>query len=303
MADVRALLAAEKASRRISHPFLTYTKSGQLLCNVCNLNVKSEALWEGHLRSANHRKNAVKLADEKAAKTTLKRKLDDVEESEDEGPPPVEEVRKKPKSRVASRADSLGVVEVDDAKEQDALPIKKTVRFDVEEPLEEDVAEMGLATDPPPAAPPSNYQAEQPETEEDEMAAFEREIADLDQQEQRPDYSAATITAAPVSAAQLQEQQREDKRRQEEVEADDEKEEEGRKLEEEFEVMDELEQKVQKLKARRDALRSGKNVHAEPQAGSFEMTDRTLPEAPPASAPTQQDDESSDDDDVDDWYG
>ncbi|RMZ81704.1 hypothetical protein DV737_g2433, partial [Chaetothyriales sp. CBS 132003] len=61
-ADVRALLAAERKARRISHPLLTYTKSGQLLCTVCQLNIKSEALWEGHLRSANHRRNATAKA-------------------------------------------------------------------------------------------------------------------------------------------------------------------------------------------------------------------------------------------------
>ncbi|RMD44856.1 hypothetical protein DV735_g449, partial [Chaetothyriales sp. CBS 134920] len=41
-ADVRALLAAERKARRISHPLLTYTRSGQLLCNACQLNVREE---------------------------------------------------------------------------------------------------------------------------------------------------------------------------------------------------------------------------------------------------------------------
>ncbi|RMZ90391.1 hypothetical protein DV736_g2384, partial [Chaetothyriales sp. CBS 134916] len=91
--DVRALLAAERKARRISHPLLTYTKSGQLLCNVCQLNVRSEALWEGHLRSANHGKNAASKAaavegTEKSGggKKGVKRKLDDLHESEEGAP-------------------------------------------------------------------------------------------------------------------------------------------------------------------------------------------------------------------------
>ena len=105
MADVRALLAAERQARRISHPYLTYTKSGQLLCNVCQLNVKSEALWEGHLRSANHKKNA--RAAQEASSRSLKRKLDDVEEAEEDGAEMGAEAPrdlKKPKSRAVSLA-------------------------------------------------------------------------------------------------------------------------------------------------------------------------------------------------------
>src|ERR1700755_2065588 len=89
MTDVRALLAAERQSRRISHPHLSYAKSGILLCNVCNLNVKSEALWDGHLKSANHRKNVAAQASRQASidggtGKGVKRKLEDVDEVPEE---------------------------------------------------------------------------------------------------------------------------------------------------------------------------------------------------------------------------
>src|SRR5271167_747887 len=60
MADIRSLLRNEQASRRITHPNLSYTKSGLLNCLVCHLIIKAETLWEGHLRSPNHKKNLLK---------------------------------------------------------------------------------------------------------------------------------------------------------------------------------------------------------------------------------------------------
>ncbi|KAK4238119.1 hypothetical protein C8A03DRAFT_15383 [Achaetomium macrosporum] len=55
MADVRALLRQQRAARRIDHPHASYSDAGKLVCTVCNEPVKTEALWEGHLRSAAHR--------------------------------------------------------------------------------------------------------------------------------------------------------------------------------------------------------------------------------------------------------
>lgn len=63
--NVRSLLRKELSSRRITHPYASYTnnKSNLLTCTVCHLIIKTEALWEGHLRSPNHRKNVQKLQD------------------------------------------------------------------------------------------------------------------------------------------------------------------------------------------------------------------------------------------------
>lgn len=55
MADVRALLRQQRAARRIDHPLAAYSDSGKLSCTACREPIKSESLWEGHLRSAGHR--------------------------------------------------------------------------------------------------------------------------------------------------------------------------------------------------------------------------------------------------------
>ncbi|KAK4228666.1 hypothetical protein QBC38DRAFT_474464 [Podospora fimiseda] len=56
MADVRALLRQQRAARRIEHPLAAYSDSGKkLTCTACREVIKSEALWEGHLRSGGHR--------------------------------------------------------------------------------------------------------------------------------------------------------------------------------------------------------------------------------------------------------
>ncbi|KAJ4288711.1 hypothetical protein N0V88_007245 [Collariella sp. IMI 366227] len=55
MADVRALLRQQRAARRIEHPHASYSDTGKLTCAVCHEYVKTESLWDGHLRSAGHR--------------------------------------------------------------------------------------------------------------------------------------------------------------------------------------------------------------------------------------------------------
>ncbi|KAF7505494.1 hypothetical protein GJ744_000741 [Endocarpon pusillum] len=61
--NIRSLLRAELSTRRITHPHASYanSKSSLLSCTVCHLVIKSESLWEGHLRSANHRRNVQRL--------------------------------------------------------------------------------------------------------------------------------------------------------------------------------------------------------------------------------------------------
>ncbi|KAG9992447.1 hypothetical protein KCU78_g19387, partial [Aureobasidium melanogenum] len=54
MADVRSLLRNERASRRINHPHANYSESGKLLCAVCNVYIKTESLWENHIKSSQH---------------------------------------------------------------------------------------------------------------------------------------------------------------------------------------------------------------------------------------------------------
>ncbi|KAK3343106.1 hypothetical protein B0H65DRAFT_540628 [Neurospora tetraspora] len=55
MADVRALLRQQRAARRIEHPHAAYTDAGKLVCVLCREHIKTEALWDGHIRSTGHR--------------------------------------------------------------------------------------------------------------------------------------------------------------------------------------------------------------------------------------------------------
>lgn len=96
--------------------------------------------------------------------------------------------------------------------------------------------------------------------DEDEWAAFEREVAApsrLPPSVPSALDSNATISAAPVSAAELAAREEEDTRTRTDVreeEASGEKEDAARLLEEEFEEMDKLEWRVKRLKEKRDLI-------------------------------------------------
>ncbi|KAI1307155.1 hypothetical protein F5Y03DRAFT_127276 [Xylaria venustula] len=55
MADARALLRAHRAENRIKHPHAAYSDAGKLLCKLCHDVIKTESLWDTHIRSQNHR--------------------------------------------------------------------------------------------------------------------------------------------------------------------------------------------------------------------------------------------------------
>lgn len=122
---------------------------------------------------------------------------------------------------------------------------------------------------------------DQGNVDEDEWAAFEREVA----RSPRPETAnsapkpsalgaAATISAAPLTAAELAARDAEDKntqrtRRDEELEA--EKEDATRQLEDEFEEMEALESRLRALREKREALRRG-NALPETVDTELEMT-------------------------------
>ncbi|KAI1326549.1 hypothetical protein F5Y16DRAFT_374507 [Xylariaceae sp. FL0255] len=85
MADARALLRAHRAENRIKHPHAAYTDQGKLLCKLCHEAVKSEGLWDTHIRSQGHRQRLQTLQQQQQAQTdegTQKRKRGhDVDES------------------------------------------------------------------------------------------------------------------------------------------------------------------------------------------------------------------------------
>ena len=283
MADVRALLAAERQSRRISHPHLTYSKTGALTCNVCGLNVKSEQLWSGHLKSLNHRKNVQKISEPVAR--PAKRKIDSVEE--DQGRERNYEVdsRKKPKSALESKENSPPVPEREAPSEE---PPTGTVNGETQ-PSQPDPTPNGRSPSTsqiPPAI----------EIDEDEWAAFERDVAEV----AKPEFAAAVIEAAPVSAAELAVQQKTNAVQQREDDAEAEKEDEGRRMEEEFDVMEEMEDRLRRLRTRREALRT-----TDPPTTLADLVETEV-EAPledsRAAEPVANGDSSEDDDEDDDWY-
>lgn len=282
MADVRALLAAERQSRRISHPHLTYSKSGALTCNICGLNVKSEQLWPGHLKSLNHRKNVQKASE--PVSRPAKRKIDSVEDDEGQERNYEVDSRKKPKSAQESQENSPPVPEPGPLPE---APPTGAVEQEPQ-PSHPDPA-LRERKPPAPQVPPAVV------VDEDEWAAFEREMAEV----AKPEFAAATIEAAPVSAAELAVQQKTNAVQQREDEAEAEKEDESRRMEEEFEVMEEMEDRVKRLRARREALRTPD--HNTKSADPIEAEIAVLKDD---SRITEQvaNDESSEEDEVDDWY-
>lgn len=64
MADARALLKARRQEVRISHPFASYSSSGQLRCSTCSIAVKHATAWEGHLGSKGHRTSVARLREQ-----------------------------------------------------------------------------------------------------------------------------------------------------------------------------------------------------------------------------------------------
>lgn len=136
---------------------------------------------------------------------------------------------------------------------------------------------------------------------EDEWAAFEREVAAPTRISQAPAALAApaTITAAPMSTEELataEEERRADSRKAptREAEVEGEREDAARSLEDEFDEMDQLEERVKVLKRKREELRRKNAVD----------NSSSKQEYPAEERPTVPADESSDDDDdqnADDW--
>jgi hypothetical protein len=137
---------------------------------------------------------------------------------------------------------------------------------------------------------------------EDEWAAFERDVATPPASPPRLNAltalrSDATISAAPMTATELAERRKDDLkqervRREEDEEA--EKEEAENRLAEEFEEMDALEERVRKLKEMREKLR-------QTQAADINMDAATREEPPPNADPETEDDSDYDEDLDDDW--
>ncbi|CDM35277.1 hypothetical protein DTO013E5_6708 [Penicillium roqueforti] len=148
------------------------------------------------------------------------------------------------------------------------------------------------------AEEPTTRPREDPSTpiDEEAWAAFEREVAAQSDEPHVPAAltAEATISAAPVTAAELAAQQERSKTstaRTREAEMEGEREDAARLLEEEFDEMDQLEERVRRLKHKREELRKSR------------AEDKTQDEPIGSGAVEQVESESEDDDDEDwdDW--
>jgi len=295
MADVRSLLRSEQASRRINHPALSYTKSGLLNCTVCNLSIKSETLWPGHLKSANHRKN-VQLSQNGGpaeGNVSKKRKIDAAQDDGRKKTKPLESGPGEELAGVAKHVEHKDAISgkgpVGERKSRDAVAGEE--RTDAPAPLDEAVETPLQQHDSPPA----------PAVNEDEWAAFEREVAPLahDTVPTAPDFSSAVISAAPIRAVEMAAQKTAAGGRGKDLEVEDEREEEENRLAAELEEMEDLEERVRRLKEKRETLRINVAKVVDGQEGTA-----GIGEAPPGVPPVPQDDDEDDDgsDDVDDWF-
>ena len=139
--------------------------------------------------------------------------------------------------------------------------------------------------------------------DEDEWAAFEREVAAPSRVPQAPAAVAApaTISAAPMTAEQISEQQEKEKEttHTREAQVEGEREDAARLLEDEFEEMEQLEERVRRLKQKREELRA-KRASEEADETPPPATVSNEQEADAGSA-IDDDDDDDDDDDWDDW--
>ena len=272
MADVRSLLRNERAQRRINHPQATYTATGTLECTVCQIPLKSDLeVWNKHLKSTQHamRQERLRLSRSRPTESThasgasngsRKRKADDGDD----------DARKKTRP----------AIEVPGGFFDDMI---ESNNVNVRAPAIEDIAEV-------PDAQPTDHKlistilpshlishptsTPQPAIDEDEWAAFERDVATPPPDPSLPSAltTEATISAAPLTAAELAAQSRKQLNHQgketREAEVEGEKEDAARALEEEFDEMEGLEERVTRLRRMREELRAKRTMAADEKVES-----------------------------------
>lgn len=166
-------------------------------------------------------------------------------------------------------------------------------------PREAGDEERPADTSLPAAAPDTTKPQGEASIDEDEWAAFERDVAAPTRVPHAPAAVAAeaTISAAPISSEQLAEQQQKEGNsaaRIRETEAEGEREDAARFMEDEFDEMEQLEERVRRLKQKRDELRKKKPEEMEPASESNEPDTKT-------AADSADDDDDDYDDDWDNW--
>jgi len=322
MADVRSLLRSERASRRIQHVHASYSTSGALVCLVCHITLKAESLWELHLKSADHVKRLQKLRDGKL-------------ENPPEAPPPTNSTNGGRKRKAGSEEElgqerkkakpAVEGVPVDffdvgkEPENHEAIEDPKEEKVVVQEKASE-IVETQLAKPQAAGLPPGFFDASSKgaasattTVDEDEWAAFERDVATLPAETSVPSAltAAATITAAPLSAAELAARTTAEASTQKELkeaELEGEREDAARQLEDELDQMEELEDRVRRLRAKREELRQKREGSAMMQmdtnggrAGVVLNDDERATENAGEDEDEDDDDNNDVEDEWDDW--
>lgn len=287
MDDVRSMLRAERESRRITHPHASYTSTGNLLCNICEVPVKSERAWGAHLHTTQHSLRLARERDAAQARTAAntpsskKRKAVEFEET-----PEVE--RKRVKS-ISQAHDHDEVHEAED--DAEATTQSESVAVEIVPPaVQEELDDAAAAA---------------------ELEALQRDLAALEQDTFQNGalaaLSAPATIAAPamtvqeIAAQAREEQSKQRSRRDEEIE--NEREDATRALEDEFEEMDSLQERLRKLRERREALRTRIEVDKEGSAAAQPEHAQSIPDRSVDNTEDKQieNGDSEDSEDDDDW--
>jgi zinc finger protein 830 len=280
--DPRALLRAARKERRVTHPHASYTSTGNLLCNLCEVPIKSQAAWGAHLHSTGH---SLRLSREQDAAIARKAETGNGKKRKAGSPEDGEESDGEDRKRVKPSGAKA------------ATPVQQTA------------AESVPAIAPAPAPASAN-------DEEAEMDALEADLAALERESRANAAVVSNTISAPAQtaediAAQAREEQSAQRGRRD-IELEDEKEEAARALEDEFAEMQTLENRVKKLREKRELLRAGKleqaiegakTVATEDGGGGANGSVDLVQTEEKSIVNGEQDDEDEDDDDeeFDDW--
>ena len=287
MADVRSLLRKERAQRRIDHPQARYSATGTLECTVCHIPLKSDTeVWNKHLRSPQHIMRAERLrigtfkasgqpSPQETSSGSKKRKASDGEDDSRKRTRPVVDLP-------SASLDATDGASNDSSREE--LRVMSS-------------AHTTLPSHPLPT-PTVTAQID-----EEEWAAFERDIATPPPDPALPLalMAEATITAAPLTAAELAAQSRRaatfQSKERRDAEVEGEKEDAARALEEEFDEMEDLEERVRRLREMREELRDEQARRSEGQKSLKGMDEGDF------SGTSAADEERYDEEDEDDDWG
>ena len=309
MADVRSLLRNERTSRRIIHPHAAYTAAGLLTCTTCQLQLKSESLWDGHLRSAQHVARSLKLPNEPMNSSSQILSQSDQTANRVSNRTEMDGQSKKRKAdtteqsttakRLRSTKDApVGFFDEENADEDsDSAVAPEPEEASLPNTGKANVEGQSLSTNP--SALPSHSA---PQIDESEWARFERDIATPPPAQIPALASAATITVAPLTAAEIAAQAREEasvQREKVEDEGEAEKEDASRRLEEEFEEMAGLEERVNMLRRRMERLRK----KGEEDNGGDEEPEKEGDGKGDDALDADDDNSTSDSEDEADWGG